>query len=557
MRGCAALPSVFLGITAALVFLRHVRLSITEDKTMPVSIITNKLAKSQPTKPRYADALAGAKALNMDSHPDEVNEVLVQIASGQFKPVRLESLIQAVQKKTKIPKPTLRQQLKAVKLELGLEPNDLALEVTRAVRKKHFNNGLHLLRTIDGTYMRFVDTHWTVTDKGELRKLVFEEAKKVHHLFGGKSFSSLVSQAWSCLDDSLGTDEDVMNPHDDLPPKINVKNGELCINEDGTATLTPHKPESKLSYCLPIKYDLEAKCPRYDQALLEIFVNSSDPQDMVRHWNEFVGYAIQSSRNIPSYWILIGHGANGKTQLLRTLEHLMGPEAVLFDSIARFMQDRFNTAYLNGKLLFADEDITEGVVLDDGLLKKISEHKLLSARRAYGRRKQNFICRALPVMAGNSFPITRDISYGMWRRAMVIPFDRVFSPEEQDTALFPEIWKDELPGVLNRALDGLKRLFERGEQFDPPKDCLAAKQEFFIHANPLAGFLAEKCEEDPDGRIWLDHLRAEIKAWMKEQGLKNPQVADNTLRRKLIGLGHKVKQVNGYGRLYGFVLKAP
>ena len=134
---------------------------------------------------------------------------------------------------------------------------------------------------------------------------------------------------------------------------------------------------------------------------------------------------------------------------------------------------------------------------------------------------------------------------------------RRFRVGQQDTALFPTIWEKELPGVLTRALDGLKRLYERGEKFDPPKDCIAAKQDFFTQANPLVCFLSEQCENNPDGRIRLMDLRIAIKAWASEQGLKSPMIADKALRRKLIGLGYKVSKVKGYATLFGVVLKMP
>ena len=114
-----------------------------------------------------------------------------------------------------------------------------------------------------------------------------------------------------------------------------------------------------------------------------------------------------------------------------------------------------------------------------------------------------------------------------------------------------------MPGVLNRALEGLRRLHERGGEFDPPQDCLAAKREFFIHANPLVCFLSTQREENPNGRIRLKDLRFAFKAWATEQGLNRPGVADNTLKRKLIGLGFKVSKVKGYETLFGLELKAP
>ena len=51
---------------------------------------------------------------------------------------------------------------------------------------------------------------------------------------------------------------------------------------------------------------------------------------------------------------------------------------------------------------------------------------------------------------------------------MVLPFDRIFTEEEKDPYLFEGIWAKELPGVLNQALRGYKRLLERGTKFKFP-----------------------------------------------------------------------------------------
>jgi hypothetical protein len=51
----------------------------------------------------------------------------------------------------------------------------------------------------------------------------------------------------------------------------------------------------------------------------------------------------------------------------------------------------------------------------------------------------------------------------MQRRLMVIPLDRTFTEEEKDPDLFDRIWEEELPGVLNQALAGYRRLLKRVE----------------------------------------------------------------------------------------------
>src|SRR5208337_4833227 len=317
--------------------------------------------------------------------------------------------------------------------------------------------------------------------------------------------------------------------------------------------LRPHDPASRLTSCLPVSFDPSATCPIFDKTLLEIFGKASDPPDMARHANEFLGYAIQPRRDVPTFWLLIGYGANGKSKLLQTLQRLVGPASVMNAPIAKFQSDRFNIAALQGKLLFIDDDMGADTHLDDGLLKAISEAKEMSARHAYGERHFKFRCLALPVMAGNHYPTTSDNSHGLRRRAMVIPFDRQFGPGEADKELFPKIWEAEMPGVLNRALEGLARLRQRGA-FLPPQDCARAAREFMAHANPLNAFLEEETVDDQNGHALVREVREAMMKWASAQGLKKP-VPNKTLKRQLEGLGYEVKMVGGYARVSGISLK--
>ena len=203
---------------------------------------------------------------------------------------------------------------------------------------------------------------------------------------------------------------------------------------------------------------------------------------------------------------------------------------------------------------FIDDDLAEGVKLADGLLKKISEGKEINARHAYGRRKFKFRCLALPVMAGNTYPLTNDSSWGMVRRAHIVYFDHIFTPEEANPNLFPGIWEKELPGILNRSLQGLRRLRKRGG-FKMPEDCKRAMKEFMAHANPLIAFIEERCVTDTEGRTFLSGFRESMKIWARDQGIRGVPT-DKRLKRKLEGLGFEVKMVKGYNKVYGLLLKS-
>jgi putative DNA primase/helicase len=436
---------------------RSLALGITNEGT--VMSVIKILKQSANTKPTVDQVVAIASALHKGSTEEEIAFALKSAAKAAADPVGRAMMLSKVEVRTGLPRKALSQQLALFEQELGLKSSDEALSLARLVLAKHFKDGTHILRCADGTYWRWIGTHWRETTRSELRKRILAEANCLNVI--GISLSQLVSQAKALIDDLLGTDDDVMGFNDDPSPAVNCLNGEVWIDEKGNAELRPHRPESRFTYYVPITFDPKSSCPAYDQALLQIFSKAQDPDDMVRHWHEFVGCAIQPRRDIASFWLLIGHGSNGKSKLIETIQNLVGSDAVLNDQIASFQRDRFNIPALAGKLLFIDDDMASDTRLDDGLLKKISEAKEMSARHAYGERKFKFRCLALPIMVGNSYPTTTDTSHGLRRRAMVIPFDKRFEGDA-DQHLFPKIWSTEMSGILNRTLQGLKRLRQRG-----------------------------------------------------------------------------------------------
>lgn len=511
----------------------------------------NSLPPDQPP-PTFDAVFADAVMLTPTSSTADIKAVLTQAVAAKPSPIETSKLIDAIAAATKQPKKALSAELKQISQQ-GIATSDAALIVAQKLLASEFN-GTHLRRGVDGQYWRYQETHWLPTTDASLSSRLMLMAVSNPFLINGKSVSALVSSAKSCLDHLLGTDEDVMGLADNPLPVINCLNGELWIEDDGSVTLKPHRPESRLTYCLPISYDPKAECPKYDGALSDIFAKAADPAEVVRHWHEFVGYAIQPKRDIPSFWMLIGHGANGKSSLLKTLLRLVGPGAALNESIGSFQKDNFSVATLQGKLLFIDDDVAEGVVLADGLLKKISETKEITARHIYGK-KFSFVSRALVVMAGNSYPTTNDVSDGMIRRVQIFPFDRAFKEGEANPALFPTIWEAELSGVLNRAIAGLQRLRQR-PGFAVPVACENALHDFMTHAMPLVAFLDERCDFDPDARVRVSLLRASLKEWAKQQGIKKVPT-DKTLKRKLIGLGIKVAKVKGYETVFGLTVLTP
>lgn len=514
-----------------------------------------------PKKPSVAalsfeDLLKKAETLTKASLPALYSELLHDLVKTGLDGIQTEQVLEVMRKNLGCALKTVRNEYKAVKNKL-LNAQDIGLVVAKEALKEFYSDGLFLKRNSDGCYYVFDKSHWRLTSLDVVRNNIQKTASQ-HLAKTNKGLAALTGDALRCLDDLLASDADLLGMMDTPPSVINCQNFELWLGKDGSVEAKPHHPASRLFACLDYGYDIEATCPVFDKTMLEIFSKSSNPQDMVRHFEELLGHTLSMQRHIAMFVLMVGHGNNGKSKSLETIQRLVGEHAVLSDSVATFQKDRFNMAALQGKLLFCDDDVKIGITLNDEMIKKLSECKLLSARHPYGKKKFTFRNLALPILSSNGFPNTDDISPGMIRRAYLIPFDRQFKPDEDNKGLFPYIWEHEMPGILNRALQGLQRLTQRGD-FKEPDDCLRSQREFLAHASPLYAFISDRTSKNPDCEITVKEFRERFTLWSKEQGL-TVAVQTKTFVRTLRGLenefGFKVTEAKAmkktaYPKIYG------
>ncbi len=293
--------------------------------------------------------------------------------------------------------------------------------------------------------------------------------------------------------------------------------------------------QSGLRNILPVKYDPDAKAPLFRGAMLKIFSEAENPKELVRFFNELIGYSIQPDRSQPIIVVCMGRGSNGKTSLVELIVKLIGSDLVRSGRVDELEKDRFALGGLFGKLLFIDDDVRAGAKLPDGTLKKISEAKVLTGEHKF-KDQFNFVNRAFPMLLCNNAPSLADLSHGMMRRLIVVPFQKQFSKEEQDRTLFPRIVATELSGVLNHALRAWSRLQKRGHFADTP-DLIKARDALLRTANPLQSFIEERCAK----RKSVTFLRfyEAYKEWAHESGYTLTQ-NKNTVKGNLENLGYRV-----------------
>jgi putative DNA primase/helicase len=136
----------------------------------------------------------------------------------------------------------------------------------------------------------------------------------------------------------------------------------------------------------------------------------------------------------------------------------------------------------------------------------------------------------------------------------VIPFDRTFTGDGKDPSLFDRIWANELPGVLNRALRGYRRLLNRNSSFKIPAAANRAKDAWLGQANPLPAFIAERCVKGVSEHCWMQDLYAAYTTWAQQAGYTMIQ-SKPAFSRNLEHLGFKSLHGNRGQRVNGLALR--
>lgn len=385
---------------------------------------------------------------------------------------------------------------------------ELEVTIARKVLDIHFDKGTTIKRFAQN-WWKYTGGVWRLEDDEFMQRNVLDalldlrktKDKTLKTLIGtmdesrGDRLTALVNTISDMITKIIAeqTSGDPLNLRSASTPRvINTLNGELWFNLEGKTKFVDHNPRSNLTTQIACEYDDLCSCPTWDSALQKVFGTCDDPEEVIRHFHEVMGYLLQPTRDVALWMLFKGPGGNGKSFLTGIVAELMGVGTVLsksLDEIATNPGNHFGESLL-GKLMLLDDDLKKGVVLPDDWLKRLSEAKLLTADPKYAKSFE-FTARAIPVVLSNHWPPIIDLSEGLRRRVQVFEATRVLPPDAQDPRHRQTIVDKELPGVLNRLVDGLVRFLKRGSRFAPPPECLESKTRWLKAANPTIRWLSQ------------------------------------------------------------------
>lgn len=401
-------------------------------------------------------------------------------------------------------------------------------------------------------------TRWLWLSKEEIKKLAMttaraipEEAVNVEDSaqHNGILVHALKSESYRALQAMLSLAQAFLHVPieklDSNPSLLGVANGVIDLR---SGYFRPAQREDRITKQANVTYDPNAICARWIKFLEEIF--AADKQ-LIAFVQRLVGYCLTGDTREQCMFIFFGSGANGKSVVLRVLHALLGDYAMQ-SSVSAFMQSKSGNgpsndiARLRGARLVTAAELDEGCILAEGVIKQLTGQDTIACRFLY----QEFFSyepQFKIILATNHKPGINGDDYAIWRRIRLIPFSARIPPERQDKELADKLITDELPGILNWALAGLREWQEIG--LAPPSAVDAATQDYRNEMDIFGDWLNDCCITSPDlGHIPTAKLYESYKRFCADGDLRT--ISSRAFGRKLAERGFD--PAKGTGGIRGF-----
>lgn len=325
---------------------------------------------------------------------------------------------------------------------------------------------------------------------------------------------------------------------------INLKNGTFEVTFENQS-LRAFNPDDFLTYQLPFRYDPGATAPLFKKYLDRVLPDPTAQAVLA----EYAGYLFirnGTGLKFEKCLILYGSGANGKSVFYEVLTAMLGAE-----NVARYPLQELtdNTGYyraeIANKLVNYASEISRQMNAD--LFKKLASGEPFTARSPYGKpfEVENY---AKMIFNANELPRDTEQTNAFFRRFLIVPFSVTIPDEEQDKELHTKIIENELPGVFNWVMGGLKRLLEN-KKFTECQAAADTLNQYRIDSDTVASFLIEKdYQKSLEFKTQLKDLYQEYKAYCYEDGYK--ACSNRTFADRLRAKGYELNRSNGVRYVY-------
>jgi putative DNA primase/helicase len=421
--------------------------------------------------------------------------------------------------------------------QTALPPPSLPMAVARIYLQEHCTHqDVLTLRHWRGAFWRWKGSHWIELEDRAVRSLLYKFTENAIYLIGNKTapwapnrrkISDLLEALAAICILPASVDQPSWLDDTKVGVIVAVDNGLLDV---GQRHLLPHTPNFFNQTAVPFDYD-PATPPAMDWLafLAELW---PDEPDAVAVLGEWFGYVVSGRLDLHKILLVVGPTRGGKGVIGRVLGALVGTKNVAGPTL-NSLGGEFGLAPLIGKPLAIISDArfvgkNSNIVVER--LLSISGEDTLTVNRKYREQWTGKLPSRLHVVS-NELPRLGDASTAIVGRIVLLLLTRSWLGRE-DHELEQRL-HCELSGILNWALDGLRRLTtDNANSFTRIKSADEAITLMRDLASPVAAFVREKCELKPDKETEVDQLYGAYKTWCEanEHPKLNKQLFGRDLR---------------------------
>ncbi len=432
-----------------------------------------------------------------------------------------------------------RQRLKDKKAEINrcaIKENHLLIVSIEQLYSIAKLNKWGLCKNHDFVYV-YNGAYWDILDKPELenflgdvaQKLSVPKYKAMHYPFKENLLKQFLSMSY------LPTPE-----QDNNTVLVNLLNGTFEITPKETV-LKPFNASHFITYQLPFEYNPSATVPLFDAYLNRVLPDKQAQKILA----EFMGYVFidTSTLKLEKSLLLYGDGANGKSVFFEIVTALLGTQNTSNHSLENLTNETgYHRATIANKLVNYASELNGK--LEASIFKQLVSGEPVVARLPYGNP---FHIRKYAKLIFNCNKLPADVEHtdAYFRRFLIIPFNVTIPENERDSELPQKIIKQELSGVFNWVLEGLKRLLEN-KQFSHSEQVTQALDDYKKQSDSVILFLDDNnYVKDVNNLMPLKELYGEYKMFCVECGYRTTSI--NTFSDRLKkGLRFETKRL-AYG----------
>jgi len=298
---------------------------------------------------------------------------------------------------------------------------------------------------------------------------------------------------------------------------FNCQNGTYNLSE---MALNPHNPTDYITKLARVKYVDGAVCERWEQFISEIM---SGDADAAKFLQKALGYCLSGETWLECFFILYGKSTrNGKSTMTETISNILVDYArtIQPQTLSRRPNDGAaaspDIARLKGARLVNMPEPEKGLELNIALIKQLTGGDTYTGRFLH-ENPIEFRPEFKIFINTNHLPGTADDTVFSSERVKLIPFDRHFPPNEQDTGLKRLFQKSEnRSAILNWLIEGYRLL--QAEGLTIPEKVQSAIEAYKLETDTVGAFLSECTAEQDGNRLPVKGLYKSFIVWSKENG---------------------------------------